>query len=463
MSQRSDRIRSRDRDAILQSLKAGVVPRRGLQHVQVGRAAEVKALMRDIERIGDGGSAVRFVIGEYGSGKTFLLQLVRSVALEEGLVTMHGDLAPDRRLQSSKGQARGLYAELARNLATRTKPEGGAMKSIVERFVGSARQEAKGSEQQDVGDVIDERLESLTEMVGGFAFAQVISAYWEGYRDGDAAKKASAIRWLRGEYTTKTDARKDLGTRRYIDDDSVYDFIKLFALFVKQAGYGGLLVAMDEMVNLYQITHGVSRKNNYEQVLRIVNDCLQGSVSHLGFLMGGTPEFLSDSRRGLYSYEALRSRLQENTFAGEEYRDLTGPVIRLASLAPEELFVLLQNLRHIHAGGDEDAYLLPDEALQAFMEHCKHQIGERYFKTPRATVKTFVQLLSILEQNPGLDWRELIGEVEIEEETRDPELEAVADGADDEQTDGEDASAAETPADEEASEETSDDLSTFEL
>ena len=424
MSNRSSRIRSRDRDAILQSLKAGVVPRRGLQHVQVGRAEEVKALMRDIERISDGGSAVRFVIGEYGSGKTFLLQLVRSVALEEGLVTMHGDLAPDRRMQSSQGQARALYAELARNLATRTKPEGGAMKSVVERFVGSARQEAKGSG-RGVGAIIDERLESLSEMVGGFAFAQVVSAYWEGYRDGDAAKKASAIRWLRGEYTTKTDARKDLGTRRYIDDDSIYDYLKLFALFVRQAGYDGLLVAMDEMVNLYQITHGVSRKNNYEQVLRIVNDCLQGNVSHLGFLMGGTPEFLSDSRRGLYSYEALRSRLQENTFASEEYRDLTGPVIRLASLSPEELFVLLQNLRHVHAGGVEEEYLLPDEALQAFMQHCKNQIGDRYFKTPRATVKTFVQLLAILEQNPELDWRELIGEFEIEEVPSDPELEAV--------------------------------------
>jgi hypothetical protein len=263
-------------------------------------------------------------------------------------------------------------------------------------------------------------------MVGGFAFAQVVSAYWEGYRDGDEEKKANAIRWLRGEYTTKTDARKDLGTRQYIDDDSVYDYLKLFALFVKQAGYDGLVVAMDEMVNLYQITHGTARKNNYEQVLRIVNDCLQGTVEHLGFLFGGTPEFLTDSRRGLYSYEALRSRLQENTFANEEYRDLTGPVIRLASLSPEELYVLLQNLRHVHAGGDEEEYLVPDEALEAFMEHCAEQIGEQYFKTPRQTVKKFVQFLSILDQNPELDWREVIGDVDVEPE-KDEELEPVED------------------------------------
>jgi hypothetical protein len=383
----------------------------------------VKALMRDVDRIEDGGSAVRFIIGEYGSGKTFLLQLVRSAALEKGLVTMHADLAPDRRLHSSQGQARTLYAELARNLATRSKPEGGAMKSVIERFVGSARQEAN-QQDADTQEIIDDRLDNLTEMVGGFAFAQVVSAYWEGYRDGDEEKKANAIRWLRGEYTTKTDARKDLGTRQYIDDDSVYDYLKLFALFVKQAGYDGLVVAMDEMVNLYQITHGTARKNNYEQVLRIVNDCLQGTVEHLGFLFGGTPEFLTDSRRGLYSYEALRSRLQENTFANEEYRDLTGPVIRLASLSPEELYVLLQNLRHVHAGGDEEEYLVPDDALEAFMEHCADQIGEQYFKTPRQTVKKFVQFLSILDQNPGLDWREVIGDVDVEPE-KDEELEPV--------------------------------------
>jgi len=424
MSTSSNRIRQRDRDAILQSLKAGVVPRRGLHHIQVGRAEEVKALVRDTDRIGDGGAAVRFVIGEYGSGKTFLLQLVRSAALEKNLVTMHADLAPDRRLKSSQGQARALYAELAKNLATRSKPKGGAMKSVVERFVGSARQEAKQSD-RDTAEVIDERLDDLKEMFGGYAFAQVIGAYWKGYQSGDAALKGSAIRWLRGEYTTKTDARKDLGTRRYIDDDSVYDYLKLFARFVRQAGYDGLLVVLDEMVNLYRINHTVARQGNYEQILRIVNDCLQGTVEHLGFMMGGTPEFLTDTRRGLYSYEALRSRLEENTFADEDYRDLTGPVIRLSSLTPEELYVLLQKLRHVHAGGEESKYIVPDEALEAFMQHCADQVGDQYYRTPRKTVKTFVQLLSILGQNPDLHWRELLDDVNIDADRRDPNLEPV--------------------------------------
>lgn len=435
MNDRPTRIRSRDRDAILNSLKAGVVPRRGLHLIQVGRSEEVKALISDLERISDGGSAIRLVVGEYGSGKTFFLHLVRSAALEKGLVTMHADLAPDRRLHNTQGLARKLYAELARNVSTGTKPDGGAMKSVVERFIGSARQAANQSG-QDPSELISDRLENLTEMVGGFAFAQVIQKYWEGYRDGDNELKANAIRWLRAEYTTKTDARNDLGTRRYIDDDSVYDFLKLFARFVKQAGYSGLLVCLDEMVNLYRISHGVARRNNYEQLLRILNDCLQGSVSHLGFIMGGTPEFLTDSRRGLYSYEALRSRLQENTFADDEYRDLTGPVIRLNNLTPEELYTLLHNIRHVQAGGAQEEYMVPDEALKAFMDHCARQVGDRFFRNPRETVKQFSQFLAILAQNSDLQWSELVEKVELEEESAPDDLQPV--GVEQEDGEGDD-------------------------
>lgn len=424
MTQNAERIRPRDRDAILQSLAAGVVPRRGQQHIQVGRAEEIRALLRDVERIADGGSAVRLVIGEYGAGKTFFLNLVRSVALEKGLVTMHADLSPDRRLHATGGQARSLYSELARNTATRTAPEGGALAAVVERFVTSARQEADGKG-ADPESVIMERLRALSEMVGGYDFAAVIAAYWRGHQAGDDALKSAAIRWLRGEYTTKTDARNDLGVRTIIDDANVYDQLKLLALFCVQAGYAGLVVVLDEMVNLYKLTNTQARRQNYEQVLRIVNDCLQGSAAHLGFLMGGTPEFLMDTRRGLYSYEALQSRLAENAFAAGGLKDLTGPVVRLANLTPEELYVLLTKLRHVQGSA------LPDEALHAFMEHCHTRIGAAYFQTPRTSIRAFVQLLAILEQNAGADWRALLGSVNVAPESN-PDLEPVApdDGTD---------------------------------
>lgn len=386
-------IRARDRDAILRSLRAGVVPRRGHQHIQVGRADEIRALLGDLESIRDGGSAIRFIIGEFGSGKTFFLFLVRAIALEKGLVTAHADLAPDRRLQASGGQARGLYTELMANLATRTRPDGGAMKSVVERFVSHARQEAR---QQDVpvDEMIRERLGKLTELVGGYDFAEVVAGYWRGHEEGNDQLQSDAIRWLRGEFSTKTDARKALGVRTIVDDSNVYDHLKLFARFCRLAGYDGFLVCLDEMVNLYKLASGISRNNNYEQLLRIVNDSLQGSSVGLGFLMGGTPEFLMDTRKGLYSYEALRSRLTRNQFAGGGLQDLSGPVIHLANLSPEELYLLLENLRRVQAGDEPEEKLLPDEALTIFMDHCSQRIGDSYFRTPRNTIRAFLARIS---------------------------------------------------------------------
>lgn len=405
-------IKPRERDVILQALSAGVVPRAGLRHVQVGRAAEIGAMVRDIDRIGDSGSAIRFVIGEYGAGKTFFLNLVRLIALERKFVTIHADLAPDRRVHASAGQARGLYAEAVRNMATRTKPDGGALASVVERFVTDCMN-AAAQRSVPVEAVIDERLASLQEHVGGYDYATVLKAYWRGSEAGDEVLKASALRWLRGEYSTKTEARQALGVRNIIDDGDVYDALKLLAAFVKLVGYAGLLIVFDEMVNIYKLQSSQARNQNYEQILRMVNDVLQGNFGGIGFVFGGTPEFLMDTRRGLYSYAALQSRLAENSFAKNGLVDLSGPVLRLQSLTPEDLLILLSNIRMVFASGDAERNLVPDAALPAFMEHCNRHVGEAYFRTPRNTIKAFVQFLAVLEQNPGTQWTDLIAAIEI--------------------------------------------------
>jgi hypothetical protein len=421
----TERIRPRDRDAILNSLRAGVVPRTGQQHIQVGRASELTALITDIERIADAGSAARFVIGEYGSGKTFFLNLVRSVALQKKLVTVHADLSPDRRLHATGGQARSLYSELMRNLSTRAKPDGGAMGSVVERFVTSALNEARSSGRSPEA-VLRSSLDKLTELTGGYDFAEVIAKYWQGHDTGNEQLKSDAVRWLRGEYTTRTDARNALGVRTIIDDANFYDQLKLLARFVQLAGFDGLLVCLDEMVNLYKLANSQARNSNYEQILRILNDALQGSAAGVGFLFGGTPDFLTDSRRGLYSYTALQSRLSENTFATGGLVDMSGPVIRLASLTPEDLYVLLSKLVHVHASGEADAYLLPPEALKAFMNHCSSKVGEAYFRTPRNTIRSFLDLLAVLDQNPDHRWDQVIDKVTVAPESN-PDLEPLAD------------------------------------
>jgi hypothetical protein len=295
--------------------------------------------------------------------------------------------------------------------------------SVVERFVTSALQEAR-EKGTAVDAVLQDRLASLSEMTGGYDFAEVVAAYWRGHDQGNDQLKSDAVRWLRGEFSTRTDARKALGVRTIVDDDNLYDQLKLFSRFTRLAGYGGLLVCLDELVNLYKLANTQARGGNYEQILRILNDSLQGTSAGLGFLLGGTPEFLMDTRRGLYSYEALRSRLAQNRFATEGRKDFTGPVLHLANLSPEELYVLLRNLRHVQAGGEPERYLLPDEALVAFMEHCSKRVGEAYFRTPRSTIRAFLELLAVLEQNAGAAWRDLLGGVELAPESN-PDLEPV--------------------------------------
>lgn len=405
-------IKARDRDALIQSLRAGVVPRVGQHLIQVGRVREIEALIKDIDRVAEGGSAFRIVTGEYGAGKTFFLNLVRSIGMEKKLVTTTADLTPDRRLHATGGQARALYAELMKNLATRTKPEGGALPAVVEKFISQALQEADLTGKPKEA-VIQEKLESLSELVGGYDFACVIGAYWKGHESGNEQLKADAIRWLRGEFTTKTDAKNALGVRTIVDDASMYDQLKLVARFVRLAGYAGLLVNFDEMVNLFKMSNTQARRANYEQILRILNDALQGSAEGLGIVMGGTPEFLTDRVRGLYSYEALQSRLAENSFAKEGLVDYNHPVLKLANLSPEDFYVLLSKLRHVFAYGDEGKYLLPDPAIPAFMEHCAQKIGDSYFRTPRNTVTAFVNLLSVLEQNPEANWQNLLGQLQV--------------------------------------------------
>lgn len=405
-------IRPKDRDAVIQSLRAGVAPRHGQHLIQVGRNLEIETLIQDIDRIADGGSTIRFVIGEYGAGKTFFLNLVRAVAMERKLVTANADLNPDRRLHATGGQARSLFAELMRNLSTRTKPDGGAMGGIVERFIATAKTEAAAAGSATEA-VIRSRLAELTEMVNGFDFANVISCYCKGFDEGNEQLKADAIRWLRGEFSTRTDARQALGVRTIVDDASFYDQLKLFARFVRLAGYAGLVICLDELVNLYKLSNTQARNANYEQILRILNDSLQGSAEGLGFILGGTPEFLMDTRRGLFSYPALQSRLAENAFAKSGLVDFSGPVVRLASLSPEDFYVLLLKLRNVYAFGVPEKYLLPDEAIAPFMAHCASRLGDSYFRTPRTTITAFINLLAVLEQNPGQDWRQLVDAVDV--------------------------------------------------
>lgn len=408
------KIREKERSAILSSLGAGVVPSIGLHHIQVGRKAELEALLNDLERVENGGAAVRFIVGRYGSGKSFFLNLVKNVAMERRLVVASADITTDRRLTGGGGVARSLFNELTRNFATRSRPEGGALGNVVERWITDLAHEveSEGGTEADVSARIKEDLTPLQDLISGYDFATVLTAYYRGHAEHNAELQTAAVRWLRGEYSTKTEARKDLGVRTIIDDESIYDYLKLLAAFVRLAGYTGLLVSLDELVVLsHRLNNRTSRDRNYEAILRIVNDCLQGSVEGLMFLFAATDDCLTDQRRGLFSYEALATRLAENRFAQDGLVDLSGPVIRLPNLTPEDCFVLLANIRRVFMRGEDEDTLLPREGIERYLQSCHERMGAAYFQTPRETIKDFVGLLNVLEQNPNSDWSALIGEI----------------------------------------------------
>ena len=415
-------IKQKEKDAIIRSLRAGVVPRIGIQHIHVGRSNELQSFVRDIDNIVDGGTSFRFVIGEYGSGKTFFMSLTRSIALEKGLVTINADLSPTKRLHGSDGQARLLLSELISSLSTRTKQDGNALVNILEKFISSARDYAdkKGI---FISKAISEILNELNEYPSGYSFTQAISKYWDAYESGNDALKENVLRWLRAEYTTKTESMKDLGIREILNDSLFFNTLILYSILVRKAGYKGLLVCLDEMVNLYKITNPVSRKSNYEDILSILNNTLQGNLSNIGFIMCGTPEFLTDTNRGLYSYEALKSRLAENTFSKNfGIIDYNSVVLRLKNLTKEELYLLLIKLRHVYANGNEKDYLVPDEALISYLNYCYNKIGDSYFRTPRTTIKGFLDLLSILEQYPNIEWSDMIEKIKIEKDVECTEI-----------------------------------------
>lgn len=408
----------REATALLTALAAGVVPRAGLRHIAVGRLREVAALRQDFDHLREGGATVRFVVGRFGSGKSFLIQLARAYALESKFLVADCDFTPDRRLQGTGGQALATYRELMRNLATQTRPDGNALPVVIERWISTVQTEVStrqgltpGSSgfDQAVETQIMATISAMTEVVHGFDFGTVINAYYRGYSDGNDTLKGNALRWLRGEFQTKTEARDALGVRSIIDDENFYDYLKAIARFAKHVGYNGFLVCFDEAVNLYKITNSTARNSNYEKILSIVNDCLQGRATYIGFIFGGTNEFLEDQRRGLFSYEALRTRLSASRFVTDDLRDFSSPVLSLPPLTSEEVYVLLQKVAAIHRQHVTSSRGLDDSAIITFMEESLRRAGAQEFTTPRDIVRELVNLLNLLVQYPEKTWQDLVG------------------------------------------------------
>lgn len=411
------KIPKRIAQTLMNSLKGGVVPRVGLPYVTVGRKAEIDALLRDVDIIADGGASFRFIVGKYGSGKSFLLQTIRNYVMAKNFVVVDADLSPERRLQGTRGQGLSTYKELIRNMSTKTKPEGGALSLILDRWISSVQQEAAASSGLGLADpalppLVERKISavigSLNEMVHGFDFARLLTMYYQSHISGDDETKAKVLKWFRGEYATKTEARQELGVNIVITDDSWYEYLKLFACFLQQAGYAGMLILIDELVNIYKIPHSVTRQYNYEKILTMYNDTMQGKARHLGIILCGTPQCMEDPRRGVYSYEALRSRLAEGRFSNG-HKDLLSPVIRLQPLTLEEMLILVEKLADIHAELYEYPQAVTQQDMVDFIEIEFGRIGADEHITPREVIRDFIEVLDIVCQDRSVKVRDLLG------------------------------------------------------
>lgn len=412
------KIPKRIASTVINSLKGGVVPRVGLPYITVGRETEINALLHDVDIISEGGASFRFIVGKYGSGKSFLLQTIRNYVMDKNFVVVDADLSPERRLQGTKGQGLATYKELIRNMSTKTRPEGGALTLILDRWINNVQSEVmaeKGIDvsnplfQKSVESKIFEVINALSEMVHGFDFAKLLSLYFKAYFEGDDETKNKVVKWFRGEYANKTEARSELGVNIIITDDDWYEYIKLFAMFLKKAGYNGLLILVDELVNIYKIPNSITRQYNYEKILTMYNDTLQGKAQYLGIIMGGTPQCIEDTRRGVYSYEALRSRLAEGRFGREDVKDMLAPVIKLAPLTYEEMLVLTEKLADIHSQLFDYEQHLTETDLVNFIKIEFGRIGADQNITPREVIRDFIELLNIVYQNPHINIAELLG------------------------------------------------------
>lgn len=402
------RVPKRIAQTVLNSLKGGVVPRIGLPYITVGRKAEIEALLHDVDVIQEGGASFRFIVGRYGSGKSFLLQTIRNYVMDRNFVVVDGDLSPERRLQGSKGQGLATYRELIQNLSTKTRPEGGALTLILDRWINSVQtqvaSEGISSDDPKFEAAVDQKIygviSSLNELVHGFDFAKLLNMYYHAYMSGDDETKAKVIKWFRGEYSHKTEAKKELGVDIIISDSDWYEYLKLFATFFRQAGYAGLMIMIDELVNIYKIPNAISRQYNYEKILTMYNDTLQGKAKYLGIIMCGTPQAVEDRRRGVYSYEALRSRLASGKFAQEGARDMYAPVIKLEPLTAEEMLILTEKLADIHANLYGYERTITDDDLAQFIKIEYARVGADTNITPREIIRDFIELLDIVWQNP---------------------------------------------------------------
>lgn len=416
------RINPKEASTIIKSLEAGVVPDIGLGHLLVGRKAEVDELIKILSHIEDGDSDLRFWVGDFGSGKSFMLKTIENLALSKNFVVSTIDLNPSRRFYATDRKAVNLYSTVLENIRTKNLRSGNVIESIIEQWISTIFKnlsDEKGYDLKELmagfyrDEVIGIILETLSrfEAVGlSYELGQAISKYYEGFITGDRILKLKAIRWIRGDITTKTEAKKELGINEIINDDNYFEAIKNLAELFREIGYQGFVINFDEAVNLYKLPHSTTRQRNYEKILNIYNECKSNLAKGLFINLAATRKTVFDESRGLASYGALKGRLGTEASMDSDFINTNKTVLGLKVLSDEEIYTLLENLVSIYNIHYKTKIDFTSDQIVTYMEGQLNRPGADEFLTPRAVIKDFIEILDIKRQNPDAEISDLLRE-----------------------------------------------------
>lgn len=414
------RINPKEASVIIKSLEGGVVPSIGVQHLLVGRNREVEELIKILDTISDGGSDIRFWVGDFGSGKSFMLATIEQIALQKDFVVSSLDLNPSRRFYATDRKAVALYTEIIDNIKTKTARNGNVLNTIIEEWLNRIFQIVADSYAIDISDIIagskqKEVKNEILNTIGNFSavglsfeFGQALIKYYEAFIEDNRLLGTNALRWMRGDITTKTEAKKALGINQIINDDNWFDALKNMSELFLAIGYSGFVVNFDEAVNLYKIPQSVTRERNYERILNIYNECKSNIAKGLFINFGATRKTIFDENRGLSSYGALKGRLGNEESMDNKLVNTNRTVLGLKPLTNEEIYTLLENLVNVYNVNYKESISISEDEIVAYMQGQLNRPGADEFLTPRAVIKDFIEILDLKRQNPDQEIMDII-------------------------------------------------------
>ncbi|WP_319579318.1 BREX system ATP-binding protein BrxD [uncultured Methanospirillum sp.] len=388
---------------IINALRRGTVPAQGLGRFAVGLSTEEQVIADQMDLVAMGGADIKFIRGEYGSGKTFLIARALEIARKKGFVTAHVAISPVSPLH----RLRSLYAQIATSLHAGGEQQ--AFRSIIDAWLFGIEQRVSARE----GAAIPvDRLEELTLREVEFALADisllnapiaaVIRTYYLANNAADFRTSQAAIGWLCGDPNIGRDLRQKAGIRGDIGDSSIFPLLEALPVFVTGAGYKGCVVAIDEL-EITQTFPRNLRERGFQNLVRIIDAIDGGLLPRWYLICAGTP-MLYDGPRGMRPITPLYDRIGQTPKDGE-FPNPRQPQILLKPFSPDRLEEVAQRIASVYeeAYGEVDRSRISHRFIRTMVNRVSTAFGGRIDVIPRVFLKEFVDVLDKCDLYPDYD------------------------------------------------------------